>query len=148
MYQGIHERRATPPGTNIARSLRVTGGPWRDFVARLAHRLSYGASARALSRQGARVTRSTLGSIRGSLLVLGPERRAPAILRIERDFDLPGAAADWAVLHVGLLAASALVDDEFDRLCAVRTAQRQWIVHPSLAADTSSFAGAPANCTP
>jgi hypothetical protein len=59
MYPAIHERRATQPGTNFARSLRVTRGPLRDFVARLAHRLSYGALARALSRQGARVTRST-----------------------------------------------------------------------------------------
>src|SRR5688572_3851740 len=63
MYQGIHERRATQPGTNIARSRRVTRAPWRDFVARLAHRARYRASARALSRQGARVTRSMRGSI-------------------------------------------------------------------------------------
>ena len=45
VYPVIHERRATPPGTNIARSLRVTRGPWQDFVARLAHGPCHGASS-------------------------------------------------------------------------------------------------------
>ena len=59
MYIVIHERRATQPAARIDRSLRVACTPWRDIVARLAHSPCYGASARALSRQGARATRST-----------------------------------------------------------------------------------------
>jgi len=54
----------------------------------------------------------TVFSMPGSflLLICRSQYRVPSIVVSEPGLDLPGAAADWAILYVFLLSIAAIVD--------------------------------------
>jgi hypothetical protein len=63
------------------------------------------------------------------LLIRRSQCRAPGVVVSGPGLDLPGAAADWAILYIFLVCAAATVDLQLNDFATVGALQRHAIIH-------------------